>query len=192
MDPDGSESQSARESSVAEDRARLVNDWLTERAREVVQASLMVPVRGLLGGYIQPGWPPGDSGVAQTAQAALDEIGLPHGCLGLYVVDPDGNEVAHSINSSPLMLKIRNATRGVASSRKAQLQVFDEIADNHSIAFIAPVWSLPERRGDTTPKRLLGTVPTFQRPHFLWRHVWLSRRWHSGHGTTRAESIRGR
>jgi hypothetical protein len=48
----------ARQTSAADDHARLVTDWLSERTREVEQASVMVPVRSVLGQHIQPRWLP--------------------------------------------------------------------------------------------------------------------------------------
>jgi len=148
----------ARQSSVAEDRALMVTNWLTERLKDVEQIATGARIREALSQRLRPTRLLTGSAADHGMHAALEETTLPHGCTGLYVVDRDGEEVAHSSTSQPFNPQLVEASRASARADAPRIEVLGRVQAYHLIAFITPVRSGPSKPDGITPPQILGTT----------------------------------
>src|SRR5208337_761477 len=93
----------ARVSSLADDRAHSVSDWLTERQADAQVFATHPSVRAALRAHYDAGqlskFPPGS---LPELMALLDTMAKSYSYAGVYILDRDGQVVMQSSRSNPL------------------------------------------------------------------------------------------
>jgi CheY-like chemotaxis protein len=135
----------ARQSSVAEDRAQRVSDWLTERQADTERLSSRPAVRAALQAYYDAGQlPGGPAGGRAELTADLDEMASVYYYNGVYLLDSDARVVAESNYSEPLSLRLAEISRTVARTGTLRPEALSDARGRTLVSFSAPVFS---RRG---------------------------------------------
>jgi PAS domain S-box-containing protein len=141
----------ARQSSVAEDRAQRVSDWLTERQSDAELFSNRPAVRAGLQAYHDAGQLPGPpAGGRAELTAALDEMASVYYYNGVYLLDSDAHLVAQSNYAEPLSPRLAEISRTVARTGALRPEVLSDARGKTLVSFSAPVFS---RRGATAGVR---------------------------------------
>jgi PAS domain S-box-containing protein len=130
----------ARLSTFADDRARLLSDWLQSRKADAEVLAGSPAIRALLAGE-------GDRGV--TAQ--LDRVLAAYGYLGIAVVNPSGTVVARSREPGALA-HAPDAARRALTSQSFLIDIPKEGAGPRRLVFAVPVV------GDGGPHGPLGAI----------------------------------
>ena len=141
----------ARQSSVAEDRAQRVSDWLMERQADAELFSNRPAVRAGLQAYHVKGQLPGSpAGGRAELTAALDEMASVYYYNGVYLLDSDAHLVAQSNYAEPLSPRLAEISRTVARTGTLRPEVLSGALGKTLVSFSAPVVS---RRGATAGVR---------------------------------------
>ncbi len=150
----------ASQSSLADDQAQRVADWLKERQGDAQVLSASPAVRAVLGASDQarqlPKHPPGE---ASGSRGVLDEMARRYSEAGVYVLDRDANVEMQASPSIPLNPLFSEPCRAVARSGAVQIAMVGDAPSRTLIGFIAPV--LPEPETPEAGRRAgppLGTV----------------------------------
>ena len=132
----------ARQSSIAEDRAQRVVDWLMERQADAEIISNHPTVLAALQAYHaadqlpqRPAYRPAE------LTAALDELAGVYYYNGVYLLDSDAHLVAQSQYSEPLSPRLAEISRTVARTGALRPDVLSNALGRTQVSFSAPVFS---------------------------------------------------
>jgi PAS domain S-box-containing protein len=147
----------ARQSSVADDRAQRVSNWLKDGQADAELLSSHPLVRAALRAYSDVGRFPGRpaGGLSETT-AALDEMARLYWYTGVYVLDRDTRVIAQSSHSVPLSPRLAEISRTVARTGTFRIDLLGDAPDKTLISFSAPVFPGP---GTAEAVRATGQPP---------------------------------
>jgi PAS domain S-box-containing protein len=117
----------ARLSTFADDRARLISDWLRSRKADAEVLAGSSSIRDLLTGR-------GDRGVT----ARLDRVVAAYGYLGIAVVDPSGQVVARTSDPGAVA-HAADAGRAVMAGQAFRIDIPKDGDDPRRLVFSVPV-----------------------------------------------------
>ncbi|MBZ5561981.1 MAG: PAS domain S-box protein [Acidobacteriia bacterium] len=136
----------SRQTSLADDRSRMVSDWLKERqhsaealaSRPLVMAALLPRDAGRL--------PKGTPVISATALAAsLDRFAGPYGYDAIFVVDRQGQVVSQSSLAGEFDAASLAAARQAVEKGEPQVELSGDVPEKCKLSFSAPVFA--EERG---------------------------------------------
>jgi PAS domain S-box-containing protein len=134
----------ARLSSVADDQAQRVSDWLKERQGDAQVLSASPAVRSVLRADHEDGQlPHHPSGGLAGSLGVLDEMAKWYSYAGVYVLDRDAHVVAQSSRSIPLNPVFSESCRAIARSGVARIDVVGDAPNRNLMGFGAPVFAEP-------------------------------------------------
>ncbi len=149
-----------RQSSVADDRARLVSNWLRERSLDAEANSQAPEVIGYLTRAARQKSArnlPEDSLLSHLA--LLNQTKDSYGYLGTYVLDRDGHVVTQATGSRSPPLQIEAAGRKAVNSGQLGIEWFPEEANRISLCIVSPVPAVERKFSARQPVRnALGAV----------------------------------
>ena len=132
----------ARQSSIAEDRAQRVSDWLTERQADAELISSHPAVMAALQAHHDAGQLPRRlAGDPAELTVALDELAGVYYYNGVYLLDSDAHLVAQSKYSEPLSPQFAEISRTVVRTGILRPEVLSDARGKTLVSFSAPVFS---------------------------------------------------
>jgi PAS domain S-box-containing protein len=136
-----------QQSTIADDRARLISIWLGDRLADTELLSSYPSVRHLL----FPVEKSGSSGVSRTGAlenllAFMDQFAFTHGYAGIYLFSPEGGVVVRSTNSASVSPAVIEKVRQVSRGRAFWVGLLGETQASSLVYFFSPVFA------DTRPK----------------------------------------
>jgi PAS domain S-box-containing protein len=150
----------ARQSSLADDQAQRVADWLKERQGDAQVLSASPAVRTVLRAYnAGRHLPQPTSATPAEALTVLDDMAKSYSYAGIYILDRDAQVAMQSGESIPLNPLFSESCRAVARSGTPRAVLVGDAPSQTLMGFIAPVFleadaSVPSRR----PAQLMGMV----------------------------------
>ncbi len=149
----------ARESSLADDQAQRVADWLKERMGDAQVLSASPDVRAALHDYKQGERMSPPLAAPTRALAFLDNLANWYSYSGVYLLDWDGHMAQQSTGSIPLSPLFSQACQDVARSGMARAELVGDAPINSLMGFIAPVYQEPGAKvAGHGPDHALGMV----------------------------------
>jgi len=160
----------ARVSSIADDRAHSVSNWLIERQADAQVFATHPSVRAALRAHYDAGqlskFPPGS---LPELMAVLDTMAKSYSYAGVYILDRDGQVVMQSSRSNPLNPLLSETCRAVTRSGVTRVDLAGDAPNRSLMGFSAPVFPGP---GTTAAGQLLGIVLVVSDPtHTLFPRV---------------------
>lgn len=156
----------ARQSSIADDRSRMVSDWLKERLNDAETFAS----RPLLISSLSPKGPtnlaaPLPRSTKKTVEWSLDRMARICGFTDILVLDPRGRVAVESTRAFPLDAAKLAACRQVAETGKSQIEIWGEAPEKSLFSFSTPVFG-QEAGKHAGPPGLpaWGTVVVLARP----------------------------
>ncbi|MFB3923625.1 MAG: PAS domain S-box protein [Terriglobia bacterium] len=153
----------ARQSSIADDRARMVSDWLKERQADTEALASRVSVVVAL--RARPGGPPTTSKLTRELTLSLDGFAHAYEYPGVYVLDLQGRVVGRSSRAPELDAQATEACRITARSGEPQSELLGDVPDRRRFFFTYPV-SAKEAIASPMPRapHILGVVAILANP----------------------------
>jgi PAS domain S-box-containing protein len=150
----------ARVSSLADDRAHTVSNWLIERQADAQVFATHPSVRAALRAHYDAGQLPGrPAGTLRELAASLDEIERLYSHAGVYILDRNAQVVAQSSRSIPLNPLFSETCRAVSRSGATGIAVVGDAPNRSLMGFSAPVFPGPGTTAAGQPTgQLLGIV----------------------------------
>jgi len=150
----------ARLSSIADDQAQRVSDWLRERQEDAqvlaTHSSVRAVLRACCGAGQLPKHPPGS---LPELTAVLDELARLYPYAGVYVLDRDAQVMAQSSRSVPLDPSLNEICRAVTRSGATRIDLVGDAPHRSLMGFAAPVFPEPGTTDAGRPTgQLLGIV----------------------------------
>jgi PAS domain S-box-containing protein len=146
-----------QESTIVDDRARQISNWLGERRADTE----------LLSSYFSGKQIPrsveksGSSGVSQTSMPAdlsvlMDQFAFTYGYAGIYLISPEGRVVARSANSENVSPGVVERARKVSQGSAFWVGPLGEMQANSFVYFVSPVFAdvRPKAAAKVSPSRL--------------------------------------
>ena len=164
----------ARVSSLADDRAHSVSDWLIERQADAQVFATHPSVRAVLRAYYDAGqlskFPPGS---LPELMAVLDTMAKSYSYAGVYILDRDGQVVMQSSRSNPLNPLFSETCRAVTRSGVTRVDLVGDAPNRSLMGFSAPVFPGPGTTAAGQPTgQQLGIVLVVSDPaHTLFPRV---------------------
>jgi PAS domain S-box-containing protein len=152
----------ARQSSVADNAARRISDWLAERE----EAAQLVAAHPAVRAALRARQASRGAGAARheglwQLTAALDHVVTLYPYAGLYVLDRDAQVVAHSSHSPPLDSSLSETCKAVARAGGLRVEARGDAPDRSLIALIAPAYpGTPPVSSGQTPPQAAGVLLT--------------------------------
>ena len=151
-----------QESTIADNRARLISNWLGERRADAELLSSYPSVQQLL----RPAAKSGSSGVSRTGafellSAFMDQFALTHGYAGIYLISPEGRVVARSENAESLSPAVIEKARQVSQGHAFWVGPLGETQASSFVYFLSPIYA-PVGAG--SPRRLPALSGNLQTP----------------------------
>jgi PAS domain S-box-containing protein len=149
-----------RQSSVADDRARRVSDWLADRQANAQLLATRPSVRAALRAYYDAGQLPGrPAATLRELTASLDEIEGVYSHTRVYVLDRDAHVMARSSRSLPLSPVLTEICREVAATGLSRIDLVGKTPDDTLVSFGVAVVPEPGAPGaNRTPGQPLGVA----------------------------------
>ena len=150
----------ARQSSLADDQAQRVADWLKERQGDAQVLSSTPAVRAVLRAKAagRDSRAPNSVNLAESL-ALLDDLAKSYTYAGVYILDRDEHVVMQSDGSIPLSPLFSESCQAVASSGMARAALVGDAPTRSLMGHIAPVFPPPDASdAGRRPARLLGMV----------------------------------
>ena len=154
-----------RQSSVADDRVRLVSNWLRERRMDA-EANAGAPevISFLLKGTAELGNAPRDRGLLSHL-ALLNHAKESYGYVGIYVLNASGHTVGRAIGSRSPVRELEAAAIRSMDQRSSRLEWSIDGPGRGSLYMIAPVFGTEGRTASREPRlRPLGAVALVVNP----------------------------
>ena len=155
-----------RMSSVADDRARMISNWLVERRADAEIAAANPSVLSLLSGRA---WTKSTGHEKESIAHLLPFLNqlafVAYNYKGVYVVDPAGMPLAWSSEAPELSAQARAACRDAVRDGEFRVHVLGKTPQDSRVFFTMPVIS-PEGTKQPTgrPRRFVGAVGTLIDP----------------------------
>jgi PAS domain S-box-containing protein len=149
-----------RQSSVADERAQRVSEWLADGQANAQLFATHPSVRNALRPHYDAGqprkYPPGSLLELTTV---LDEMAKWYSYAGVYILDRDAQVVAQSSRSKPLNPLFSETCRAVARSEVMRIDLVGDAPNPSLMGFSAPVFHGPGATdAGRRPGQLLGIV----------------------------------
>jgi PAS domain S-box-containing protein len=137
----------SRLSVLADDRAKMVDDWLNERQADAQSLAARYLVRNAL--QTSPGQvgPSPQEAPSENLQIALDEAASLNGYAGAYILDRNAQVVAQSGNSSLLDPRLSAVCHDVIRDRTGRINLLGDRPGNTMVAFSIPIYPGPAQGG---------------------------------------------
>ena len=150
----------ARQSSLADDQAQRVADWLNERQGDAQVLSSTPAVRAVLRAYAAGGrFPRPGSVTPAESLAVLDDVAKSYSYAGVYILDRDAQVVMLSDGSIPLNPLFSESCQAVARSGMARAALVGDAPIRSQMGYVAPVFPQPDASAAShRPDQLLGMV----------------------------------
>ena len=131
-----------QQSTIVDDRARQISNWLGERRADTRLLSSYLSVQQLL----HPVEKSGSSGVFQTSvledvSMLMDQFAFTHGYAGIYLISPEGRVVARSGSSESVSPAVIESARNVLQGDASWVGLVGETPANSFVYFISPVFA---------------------------------------------------
>jgi PAS domain S-box-containing protein len=156
----------ARQSSIADDRSRMVSDWLKERTNSAEALATSAVVIALL--------PPRSpvklatsllGSTTQTVARSLDRMARAYGYTGILVLDPQGHPMVRSAGPYLLDGAKLAACRQVVETGRSRIDLWGDVPDESLLTISSPI--LSEETGERPASPVsppLGAVVLLIRP----------------------------
>lgn len=150
----------ARQSSVAEDRAQRIIDWLHERQGDAELFSTHPSVRAALHAYHDSGRAAGHpAGSPPSLTPVLDDMARLYGYAGVYVLERDAQVVARSSRAIALSPGLAEACRAAVRAGANRIDLLGDSPDASVISLSMPVFSGPgPAEAGRSPRQALGVA----------------------------------
>jgi PAS domain S-box-containing protein len=147
----------ARVSTIADDRARLVANWLNARRADAEVLASFPSVRGLLAGSGR-----GDDSVSPI----LNRVASAYGYAAITVYDAQARPLARSNAPADLGAENPDLISTVTRTRQVKIDLSGEKVDRRMLTIAVPVFSdgAPGRGEPATTKPVLGVVSLRMKP----------------------------
>jgi PAS domain S-box-containing protein len=144
-----------QQSTIVDDRARQISNWLGERRADTGLLSSYLSVQQLL----RPVEKSGSRGVFQTSiledvSMLMDQFAFARGYAGIYLISPEGRVVARSANSESVSPEVIERARTVSQGNAFWVGLLGETQVNSFVCFISPIFA------DVRPKGAAKLSPT--------------------------------
>jgi len=131
-----------QQSTIVDDRARQILNWLGERRADTELLSSYLSVQQLL----RPVEKSGSSGVSQTSvlehlSVLMDQFAFTRGYAGIYLISPEGRVVARSANSESVSPAVIERARKVSQGNAFWVGPLGETQANSFVYFVSPVFA---------------------------------------------------
>src|SRR5512136_898485 len=128
-----------RQSSVADDRAQRVSDWLRERRADVELFATRPSVQAALQTHHGSARPSTPSAGPASLRTILDDTARLYGYPGVYVLDREARVVAQSSGSAPVSPRLIEICKTVARTGTFRIDLSGDSPDRTLISFSVPV-----------------------------------------------------
>ncbi|MGA2606893.1 MAG: PAS domain S-box protein [Terriglobia bacterium] len=131
-----------QQSTIVDDRARLISNWLGERRADAALLSSYLSVQQLL----HPVEKSGLGGVSQTSvpehlSVLMDQFAFTRGYAGIYLISPEGRVVARTANSESVSPEVIERARKVSQGNAFWVGPLGETEANSFVYFVSPVFA---------------------------------------------------
>jgi PAS domain S-box-containing protein len=141
-----------QQSTIADDRARLISTWLGGRRADAELLSLYPSVQQLL-------WPVEESGLTGAARdeeighlsAFMDQFAFTHGYAAIYLLSMDGQVVARSATSESMAPAVIERARQVSQGHAFWVGALGETQASGFIYFLSPVYPGARSNAEAQP-----------------------------------------
>jgi PAS domain S-box-containing protein len=149
-----------RQSSVADERAQRIADWLNERQADAELFSTRPSIRGALRSHHASGPLPGPPRREQPdLTAILDQMAKQYNYSGVYVLDRKAQVVAQSSRSVALNPALADVSRAAGRAEGVRIDLLGDTPEKTLISFSVPVFPEPGRAGGgRIPSQPLGVA----------------------------------
>jgi PAS domain S-box-containing protein len=144
-----------QQSTIVDDRARQISNWLGERRADTGLLSSYLSVQQLLRQVEKSG----STGVFQTfvledVSVLMDQFAFKCGYAGIYLISPEGRVVARSANSESVSPAVIERARMVSQGNAFWVGPLGETQANSFVYFVSPVFA------DVRPKAAAKLSPS--------------------------------
>jgi PAS domain S-box-containing protein len=141
-----------QQSTIADDRARLISNWLGERRADAELLSLYPSVQQLL-------WPIEESGLRDAARqdeiqhlsAFMDQFAFTHAYAAIYLLNNEGQVVARSATSESMSPAVLDRVRQVTQGHAFWIGALVGTQPSSFVYFLSPVFAGARSKADTQP-----------------------------------------
>ncbi len=149
----------ARETSLAEDRGRMVSDWLQERQNDAeALAGLAQVIAALEQGTSARPRAPGGLVNAQKLARSLDRFARPYGYSAIYVLNLEGQLVGQSTGAPELEAAGRSIRPEEAAKGRGQIYLLGNAPENSLLSLSAPVFAEVQKQTGGTALKPRGAI----------------------------------
>jgi PAS domain S-box-containing protein len=141
-----------QQSTIADDRARLISNWLGERRADAELISLYPSVQQLL-------WPIEESGLRDAARrdeiqhlsAFMDQFAFTHAYAAMYLLNNEGQMVARSATSESMSPAVLDRVRQVTQGHGFWVGALVGTQASSFVYFLSPVFAGARSKADAHP-----------------------------------------
>jgi PAS domain S-box-containing protein len=141
-----------QQSTIADDRARLISNWLGERRADAELLSLYPSVQQLL-------WPIEESGLRDAARqdeiqhlsAFMDQFAFTHAYAAIYLLNNEGQVVARSATSESMSHAVLDRVRQVTQGHAFWVGAVVGTQASSFVYFLSPVFAGARSKADAQP-----------------------------------------
>jgi PAS domain S-box-containing protein len=141
-----------QQSTIADDRARLISNWLGERRADAELLSLYPSVQQLL-------WPIEESGLRDAARqeeiqhlsAFMDQFAFTHAYAAVYLLNNEGQVVARSATSESMSPAVFDRVRQVTQGHAFWVGAVLRTQASSFVYFLSPVFAGARSKADAQP-----------------------------------------
>jgi PAS domain S-box-containing protein len=128
-----------QQSTIADDRARLISNWLGERRADIELLSSYPAVQQLLRPGSSGSSDGMQTGVREHLSVFMQEFAFTHGYAGIYLIGPEGRILARSAISESVFPAVVEKARQVSKSRAFWVGPLGETQASSFVYLISPV-----------------------------------------------------
>jgi PAS domain S-box-containing protein len=129
-----------QQSTIVDDRARLIINWLGERRADTELLSLYPSVQQLLG-PVEESDSSGESrqDALKHLSTFMDQFAFTHGYASIYLISPEGVVVARSATAESMPPAVIEKARQISQGRAFWVGPLDETQSSSFVYFVYPV-----------------------------------------------------
>ena len=141
-----------QQSTIADDRVRLISTWLADRRADNELLSLYPSVQRLL-------WPIEESGLKDAARqeevqhlaAFMDQVAFTHGYAAIYLLNNEAQVVAQSATAESMAPAVLERARQVSRGHTSWVGALVGTKASSYVYFLSPVFAGARSKADTQP-----------------------------------------